>query len=356
MEAEERLFVDERNGRLMRLEENEVSRYQYEIWFEYTRAAMEQVREGAMVAVPNFGSRGEDRRLSILEITGLRPVHYALGDSPDGYPGFVMEAARNAAQDWTIQEDRSDEDATIIRCTAIPTNLELRIGLQQDPQLAAESNIPMIGAEARLLATAMVQRVVNRDIDQSEMDVAVAGRLVRDRDVQVLVRVEDLIKLHFAIFGFTGAGKSNLLSTIVADVFSTIGNGKVVLFDLMGEYGTLLLDRLNDIEDARIVAVGARSLPQAVIDYISVDPQRRVEADLVRRAASQLARYFVVPRSLGDQRDPLARAFLGLLEQEKVKILSEFEDAVVRDVFGGIDGRCAIVGRAVGHINRFRQS
>ena len=36
-------------------------------------------------------------------------MHYALGDNPDGYPGFVMEAARNASQDWTAQEDHSEE-------------------------------------------------------------------------------------------------------------------------------------------------------------------------------------------------------------------------------------------------------
>ena len=87
------------------------------------------------MAVTNFASQGEERHLSILEIIGIKPVHYALGDNPDGYPGFVMEAARNASQDWTAQEDHSEEDTTIIRYTAVPTNLEIVYGLARHQSL-----------------------------------------------------------------------------------------------------------------------------------------------------------------------------------------------------------------------------
>jgi hypothetical protein len=222
-----RLFVEERTGRLMRLQEHELSRYEFEIWFEYTRAAMSQVQEVAMVAVANFASQHDERHLSILEITGLKPVHYALGDNPDGYPGFVMEAARNASQDWTAQEDRSEEDTTIIRCTAIPTNLEIVLRPGEAPEFGPESNIPMVGADARLLDWTVVERVVNRGIMHDQEAVAVAGTWVRDQRVRVLLRVEDFLKVHFGIFGFTGSGKSNLASTLVVSVFPVIENSKV---------------------------------------------------------------------------------------------------------------------------------
>ena len=39
------------------------------------------------------------------------------------------------------------------------------------------------------------------------------------------------MKVHFGVFGFTGAGKSNLVSTGIATVFPKIPNSKVVLFD-----------------------------------------------------------------------------------------------------------------------------
>ena len=322
-----RLFVEERTGRLMRLQEHELSRYEFEIWFEYTRAAMSQVREGAMVAVANFASQGEERHLSILEITALKPVHYALGDNPDGYPGFVMEAARNASQDWTAQEDRSEEDTTIIRCTAIPTNLEIVLRLGETPELGPESNIPMIGADARLLDWTVVERVVNRGIMPDQEAVAVAGAWVRDGRVRVLLRVEDFLKLHFGIFGFTGAGKSNLVSTFAATVSSAIENSKVVLFDLMGEYGTLLIDRLNSVQHGYIICLGERSIPQGVFDCIN----RNEGAPSLQQAANQLVRFFLLPKALLPYREPLRQAFEHLLEQRKIRVFSELQNARVND-------------------------
>lgn len=322
------LFVEERTGRLMRLEQHEQSRYEFEIWFEYTRTAMAQVREGAMVAVANFASQKEDRHLSILEITSLKPVHYALGDNPDGYPGFVMEAARSAAQDWTSQEDRSEEDTTIIRCVAIPTNLEIVMQPGKEPELHPESNIPMVGADARLLDTALIEQVVNRGIMPDEENVASAGRLVRDQEVRVLVRVEDLMKVHFGIFGFTGVGKSNLVSTLVASVFPAVPNSKVVLFDLMGEYATLLLDRLNTLDQGYIICLGPRSLPERVFDYINDNRG----APQVQEAARQLVNFFLLPPALVPHREQLRLAYQSLLTRRRIRVFSELQNARVNDV------------------------
>lgn len=322
------IFVEERTGRLMRLEESELTRYEYEIWFEYTRTAMAQVREGAMIAVANFASTSTERHLSILEITSLKPVHYALGDNPEGYPGFVMEAARNASQDWTLQEDRSDEDTTIIRCGAIPTNLEIVLKPGEEPKLEPEQNIPMIGADARLLNTSMIEKVVNRGITQELENIAVTGTLLRDKDVNVLVRVEDFMKVHFGIFGFTGVGKSNLVSTIVANVIPTIPNSKVVLFDLMGEYGTLLLDRLNSLDNGYIICLGDRSLPEGVFNYINSNQG----APRLRVAAQQLVNFFLLPKALIPHRENLISAFEVLLQREKIRIYSDVQSARVNDV------------------------
>src|SRR6266516_3567231 len=115
----------ERTGILMKLEENEHSRYEFEVWFEYTRLAMNDIKEGTMLAVPNYATTKDETHYSIIEVTSIKPIHYAIGENPTGFPGFVMEAARNAAQDWTGQDDEPTEDTTTIKCTAIPTNLEL---------------------------------------------------------------------------------------------------------------------------------------------------------------------------------------------------------------------------------------
>ncbi len=148
------MFARDLTGILMKIEEDSTTRYRYELWFDYTRQAMNTILEGAMLAVPNFGGNEHETHYSILEVTGILPMHYALGNDVTGYPGFVVEAARNAGQDWVTQDQVSTEDTTKIKCIAIPTNLEIveksfsHAGAK--PIIMEESNLPMIGHEAFL--------------------------------------------------------------------------------------------------------------------------------------------------------------------------------------------------------------
>lgn len=210
----------ERSGVLIKLEEDQHSRYEFEVWFEYTRRAMNDIREGTMLAVPNYATTREETHYSIIEVTSIKPIHYAIGENPNGYPGFLMEAAKNAAQDWTGQDDESTEDTTTIKCTAIPTNLEMVEDTNGNFSFEPEENIPMVGAVVRILDTEPTQQVVNRDIDlEAEQDGLFAGgTLIRDENVTAFVRTEDFIRVHFGIFGFTGSGKSNLLSTYISEL------------------------------------------------------------------------------------------------------------------------------------------
>jgi uncharacterized protein len=117
------MFVHGMEGTLMELREAPESRYRYVVWFDYTRRGMNEIQDGTLLAAKNFASDGKTDRYSVLEVTTILPVHYALHGSEGGYPGFVVEAARSAAQDWVDQDDRSTEETTKIRVVAIPTNL-----------------------------------------------------------------------------------------------------------------------------------------------------------------------------------------------------------------------------------------
>ena len=210
----------DREGVLIKLDEDQYSRYEFEVWFEYTRQAMNDIKEGTMLAVPNYATTKQKIHYSIIEVTSVKPIHYAIGENPNGYPGFLREAAKNAAQDWTEQDDESTEDTTTIKCTAIPTNLEMVENNNGNFSFEPEENIPMVGAVARILDTEPTQQVVNRDIDlEAEQDGLFAGgTLIRDENVTAFVRTEDFVRVHFGIFGFTGSGKSNLLSTYISEL------------------------------------------------------------------------------------------------------------------------------------------
>src|SRR5262245_39682597 len=244
------------------MEEDENTRFKFEVWFDYTRRAMNLIREGAMLAVPNFASSRTEQRLSILEVVTILPLHFALGDDRDkqGYPGFVKEAARNLAADWEEQETESTQDTTIIRCIAIPTNFEVVLSASgsdhTDDVLMQESNLPMVGSRVEVLDTKSTEKVVNYGIRDTE-NTFIIGHLIRDEDVGIKIRIEDLLKTHFGVFGFTGAGKSNLTSTLLTRVLlSSRETTKVILFDLMGEYTCLLIDQLvRDDIDALIVCL-----------------------------------------------------------------------------------------------------
>jgi hypothetical protein len=327
-------FVKGLTGTLISLREDEDTRFAFEIWFDYTRQAMNQIREGAMLSVANFASNGSEQHLSILEIVTILPIHYALGDERDtkGFPGFVVEAARNIVNDWEEQESESTEDTTKIRCVAIPTNMEIVQNVKShsnQPVLGEESNLPMVGATVRVLDTEFTEYVANFGVTDKENTVF-AGTLIRDPKVRIKVRVEDLLKTHFGVFGFTGAGKSNLLSTIVSEILSRSKEvTKIVFFDLMGEYTALLVDQLlrEDIT-GRLICLGENTLPAPVFRYANKDTGTDLDA-----ASLSFSRYTLLPKALKGHSGQMRRALGELLRKERVNVFSSVENMTLYYLF-----------------------
>lgn len=324
-------FVANMIGTLIRLEEDESSRFRFEVWFDYTKQAMNLIREGAMLAVPNFASSNHEQHLSILEVVSILPMHYALGDDTRGYPGFIVEAAKSVVNDWEEQEVESTEDTTKIRCIAIPTNLEVVQSTRKvsnAPDLQEEANLPMVGSNCRLLDTEFTEYVVNYGIATLENTLEI-GNLIRDPEVNIKVRVEDLLRTHFGIFGFTGAGKSNLLSTLVSKVLTESNEPiKVVFFDLMGEYTTLLIDQLlRENIDAYLVCLGEHTLPLPVFKFINK------EVDTLSYASRSFLRYTLLPKALKLYSGDMERALQSLMQSERVRVFSEFENMTLYYLF-----------------------
>lgn len=326
------MFVQELEGTLMEVAEVPDTRYRYIVWFDYTRRAINEIQEGTLLAVPNFASNGGTRHYSVLEVASLLPTHYALQAGTNGYPGFVVEAARSAAEDWEAQEASSTEDTTKIRVLAIPTNLEIVEPLAGTASIAPESNLAMVGSRVRILDTKYSNLVANNGIDQEhEKNLTVIGTLTRDDGVEILLRIEELYRTHFAIFGFTGVGKSNLLSTIVAKVFSDASEPlKLVFFDLMSEYTGLLVDQLlNEQIRGRILTVGRRTLPEGLFKFIN----EQAGAPSLDDAARQLVRYTLLPKALNKHRRSMALALRDLIREQRIGFYHEAQSLTVWDLF-----------------------
>lgn len=318
-------FVKALEGTLIRMEEDPEARYQFEIWFDYTRQAMNLIREGALLAVPNFASQPNATHRSILEVVSILPLHYALGDNPQGYPGFVVEAARSAVRDWEEQEHEPTEDVTKIRCIAIPTNMEV-VEENGVSRLQEESNLPMIGARALLLDTPSTEYVLNSGLPQGVPTFTV-GNLTRDPQVGVKVSAEDLLRTHFAIFGFTGAGKSNLVSTLVDRILHAFSTEdptqpvpqervKVVLFDLMGEYSVLLADWLVKAPDSCLLVLTEETLPEDVLQFMEQPTNR----ESFSKALTALTQTTLYPKALSGRRTDFWFAWRRLLNPKTARI------------------------------------
>lgn len=266
------LFREEQAiGRLMLLEPDPNSRFKFTIWFDYTRKLVNKVKEGDLIAIPNFAG---DERYCLSEIIGVLPTHFAMATDIKGYPGFLMDAAKSASQDWIVQEEKSYEDTTKIVCHAIPMNLEFldKPGIEslEDVPVQPESSLPMPGKEVRLVSSELTEQIINYALTK-EINTFTIGTLLRDEKVKVNVSIEDLVKTHFGVFGYTGVGKSNLISTLIGKLLlNERDTVNVCLFDLMGEYLGLLVDLLtSQAINATIICLGPRTLPGPTLDFVA---------------------------------------------------------------------------------------
>ncbi len=348
MPNEEKMFREEiASGILMKADPDERTRFKYTIWFDYTRDLINKITDGDFVVVQNYSSDKSAIKYSVLEIINVLPFHYAIGSDLKGYPGFVKEAAKSASLDLLEQDTESTEDTTKIICEAIPTNFEFKdVSKAEDVKLDQESTMAMVGTEVKLIGHELTKRIVNHGIDEEKENVIVAGKLLRNEELDILVRIEELIKTHFAVFGFTGVGKSNFVSTIVSTLLNKSNEKgkekiKVVLFDLMSEYLGILIDQvLNPNFKAVIICIGERTLPQSVIDYINeIDTKKK--AELLQKATNDLLNNLYLPKKLKPRKADFEPFVKEILTNNKIKIyefstemtVEEFLRPIIDDVF-----------------------
>ncbi len=304
-------------GILVSIETDPVTGFVYNIWFPYTKSNIKETQEGNLIAIKNFSSNGSCCKYSILELTSVIPAHYALGSSPQeiekAFPGFVVEAAKSARLDW--EQEKPIEQTTKIKTQARPTGFEMDFesGLHK---IVPESGMPMIGEDVYLLSNSAINEVINKDLLTDKIPVIEPCELANNREIKVRISVEDLLRTHFGVFGFTGSGKSNLMSTLIYSIFKN-RNMKVIMFDLMVEYPGLMIDLLATTNDAYIVALDEQSLPGGAATANFLLHNGSVEA-----AASSIVRTLLLPKQLAPCRDDYQQLFTELLHAGKIRIFN----------------------------------
>lgn len=314
-------FKEEPRGVLVSMDTHEFSGASYVVWFPYTRTYITSVHEGDLVAVRSFAGLGDKSVFSILELVSVLPAHYALGtssaDAERAFPGFFLEAAKSARVDW--EQEEPTEQTTKIKAEAIPTGIQLVFDSNKEQTTSPDESLPMIGEEAHLLSDDLTNQIINKGLLDGSVPTISPCKLVLNPAVEVRLSVEDLLKLHFGIFGFTGSGKSNLASTLVDSILGIGKPFKVCIFDLMAEYTGLMVDLLDKLDNAYLVVFGDDSLPGGDLtkEYLYGDEKKLDEA------AKAIVRTMLLPKDLARDRQKFLPVIKRILADKKIKIFEE---------------------------------
>lgn len=309
-------------GRLIFLQPDEKTRFNFTIWFDYTRVLMNDLKEGDLVAVNNFATDGSSTHWSVLELVSVLPVHYALGSRPEdlrGFPGYIMAAAGNLPTDWMQQESTSSEDTTKIQCIATPINLEIvQKASSADLMLEDETNIPMIGSEVKLLSVGSTKEILNKNLN-GLADIITVGTLIREPDIEVLMDTQNAIKTHIGIFGFTGVGKSNFISTLVNSLVSSHLKVKIIILDLNNEYLGLLGDiLLSGNTKGMILNIGEKTLTGKVQEFVHNNSPVGID-----EALAAYLKDLYLTRGLVPLRPSFGKILKAILQGDTLKILKD---------------------------------
>ena len=304
------------------------SRYECRIKVEYHKDIMGLIEEGMLVAVRNFKSKSTLQRYSLMVISRIWPEHYGLkGLSDHSYYPMQFEIIQQSVNDW----DTSDKSTMMVQISALPINYDLILDAGQEPRYEKGFTYPVVAAEALILNREMISHMYNQRIltklgfkpKPTTSDAYKDPRIGTiqmfesvEPKIPIYVDYEAMVRHHFGIFAFTGAGKSNLLSNLLRRLLIHQPETKIIVFDISSEYPFLLMDLFAD-EKLQSKIILENPVTNAEQFYLSVVKPREYENDeRVRKVFAKIfiqgkISYYLKPESkvptYGDIMDELNR-------------------------------------------------
>ncbi len=304
------------------------SRYECRIKVEYHKDVMGLIEEGMLVAVRNFKSNSEEQRHSLMVISRVWPEHYGLkGLSEHSYYPMQFEIIQQSVKDW----DTSDKSTMMVQISALPINYDMILNDNEEPKYEKGFTYPVIAAEAQILSREMISHMYNQrvlaklgfDAETTTSDAYKDPRIGTiqmfeslEAKIPIYLDFEAMVRYHFGIFAFTGAGKSNLLSNILRRLLIHQHEVKVIVFDISSEYPFLLMDLFADEKiQSKIILEHPVTNPDQFYASV-VKPREYEDDDRVRKVFARIfgqkkITYYLKPESkiptYGDILDELNR-------------------------------------------------
>ncbi|MBI3023231.1 MAG: DUF87 domain-containing protein, partial [Thaumarchaeota archaeon] len=175
---------------------------------------------------------GGDLAYLIFEVVSVNPMHFQMLGMDVSMPTVLRREYLD-----TISESWGRSQETWIDLSAVPTWYMLRLD-GADPTFERSKFLPLAGAKVHLLSKKAVEKFLCYESGEN------LGSMI-GFDLPFTVNLENLIRYHAGLFGFTGSGKSNLTSTLIRKAMRAHPDLTTVVFDVAGEYATHLVDLLE---------------------------------------------------------------------------------------------------------------
>ncbi len=194
---------------------------------KFSLRVLDRLHEPAYIGIRRRTSKGDT--FLVYQTTGVSPVHFQMLGMGISVPKVIRrEFLETIDRGWGASEE------TWIDILAVPTGYRMDI-VDGAPRFERSSLTPLVGGEGKVLSRESVRAFlcIERGAEVGE---------IKGFGIPLTVKIDEVVKYHAGLFGFTGCGKSNLTSYLIRQMLYSVKDISVVIFDVSGEYLVHLLD------------------------------------------------------------------------------------------------------------------
>ena len=199
----------------------------------FSREVIRRLLETSFLVVEDEDENG-GKEYYVYETAGITPYHIQVPIVKDeSLPVEIRsEFLEKLWEDW-----QKDETQKWLNIRAVYTGYKLEFDGENLNFRRVPKVIPLVGSPVYLLTRDVSAKFVGWSGDK-----AVEIGKIQGLDLPLYVNLENLVRYHLGVFGFTGSGKSNLTSFLIRKILEKLPDTSVVVFDVSGEYLVHLAD------------------------------------------------------------------------------------------------------------------
>lgn len=167
------------------------------------------------------------------------------------YIGLVSKIVRKANLEERLSACNESCFADDIVKVLLVGTVQEKVGTKTNVFKRSIASVPTIGAEAFLVEKdrlSILMGAISSDVDAGANQLII-GRYAIDEETPAIIDGDKFFQRHAAIVGSTGSGKSWLVAKVIEQVADLV-SGNAILFDVHGQYSSLIGDQFKSIKIA----------------------------------------------------------------------------------------------------------